>query len=159
MTVLRNYVIRVVCAAIVCAVITSVDPKGRSSGIIKLICGLFLAFTFLQPMGQLSLEFDVPFDGIQEDAASFSSLGEECAKQSLAQVIKEEAEAYILDKAASLNIQVKAQITLSDDPIPLPVGSRICGQLSPYARAQLEHILEDELGIAKENQQWIEQES
>jgi hypothetical protein len=46
-------------------------------------------------------------------------------------------------------------VYLSEDTIPVPISVEIRGSVSPYGKQQLTKLLEEELGIAKENQLWI----
>ena len=45
-------------------------------------------------------------------------------------------------------------IILSDDDIPAPVAARIKGNVSPFAKSKLMDMMEKDLGISKERQQW-----
>lgn len=152
---LRQYVISVVTAALACGIVSGLTPKGTAKELVRLLCGVFLAFTAIRPITGLDFnalaEFSFPYAREAEQAAA---MGENMARQSLADIIKEESEAYILDKAAALNTDLTVEITVSDDDAPVPVAAVLCGEVSPYARQQLETILQSELGIAKENQLW-----
>ncbi len=154
---LESYGFSIVAAALICGVLrTILGDKGTAAGMGKLICGIFLTFTVLKPVAQLDLndlESIIFPEGISgEEAVSTGSL---YAWESMAAIIKEESEAYILDKARSLNTQITVQIKVSQDPYPVPERVRICGNLPPAIRRQLQTILESDLGIPKERQTWI----
>lgn len=152
---LRQYVISVTTAAIVCGMLTAVLKKGTMQSLVKLLCGFFLAFTFLNPIGKLELKALPENWALDYQAASDAAQeGERYARNSLAEIIKEQTEAYILDKAAELGLSLDAEVILSGDEIPIPEGVRITGQASELARWRMESYLEKELGIAKENQTW-----
>ena len=70
----------------------------------------------------------------------------------MADIIKAETEAYILDKASQLNVELSVEVTIDEENIPTAVT--LSGEVSPYARRQLQEIIESDLGIAKENQRW-----
>lgn len=152
---LRQYVISVVAAALICGILSGLVQKGAAKELVRLIGGLFLAFTVIRPIAGLDFNAlaDISFPYAQ-DAEQTAALGENMARQSLADIIKAESEAYILDKAAALNAAITVEVTLSGDDPPIPVSATLCGEVSPYARQQLEGILQSELGIAKENQLW-----
>jgi hypothetical protein len=72
----------------------------------------------------------------------------------MAKLIKQETEAYILDKAQSLGCALEADVTVGEGLYPVPESVLICGSISNQNRKLLEDILVKELGISKENQQW-----
>lgn len=152
---LKEYVISVVAAALICAVVINLTQKSTAKDLIKLLCGLFLAFTAIRPITRLDFNAltDISFPYGQE-AEQAAALGENMARQNLADIIKAETEAYILDKAAAWSPALTVEVTVSGDNPPVPTAAVLCGEISPYARRQLEEILQTELGIAKENQLW-----
>ena len=101
MEALRQYVISVVAAAMLCGIVVRLFPNGSGKQVGKLICGLFLAYTVLSPISRVDFsnlpDFSLGYMGDAEDAAA---MGENLARDSMADIIKEETEAYILDKAA-----------------------------------------------------------
>lgn len=152
---LRHYIIAVTAAAILCGIVKSISEKAASGKIIKLICSLFLGFTVLKPITQIDLsqlaEVSLPY---ADEAVRAAALGEKLSQDALMNIIKVEAEAYILDKAAAFGAALEVEVTISDGTM-MPDGARIKGAISPYAKLQLQRIMEQDLQIAKENQQWI----
>lgn len=153
MEALRQYIISVVAAALICGIITGLFPKGAAREVMKLVCGLFLAYTVLRPMAGAELGHleDLPFSFSSQGEAA-AALGIQMAEESMAQFIKEETQAYILDKASKLGLTLEADVTLDEENIPVAVTLR--GQASPYDRSRLERMLTQDLAIAKENLQW-----
>lgn len=153
----REYIFSVTCAAILCGVLGSFfDKKGASGSLLKLISGLFLAFTVISPVLRVDLMDAMSFAEVYAaDGEAAAAMGEIYAREELAAIIKSEAEAYILDKARYLGAEVRVSVTLSGDDIPVPTGVIVEGSISPYAKTVLASQIADELGIAKEDQQWI----
>lgn len=153
---LRAYLIGLVAAAILTGIVTQLmGDKGTQGAMIKLISGLFLVFTVIAPIANIDLS------GLRDFSADFSEAGEEAAligeditRESLAAVIKQRSEAYILDKAAGLDVELEVDVTVSDDKMPVPSAVLIRGKVSPYAKARLQSIIVQNLGIDKEKQIW-----
>lgn len=153
---LRTYLIGLVAAAILTGIVTQLmGDKGTQGAMIKLISGLFLVFTVIAPISNIDLS------GLRDFSADFSEAGEEAAligeditRESLAAVIKQRSEAYILDKAAGLDVELEVDVTVSDDKMPVPSAVLIRGKVSPYAKARLQSIIVQNLGIDKEKQIW-----
>ena len=151
---LRHYIIAVTAAAILCGIVKSISEKTASGKIIKLICSLCLGFTVLKPITQIDLsqlaEVSLPY---ADEAVRAAALGEKLSQDALMNIIKVEAEAYILDKAAAMNVSLEVSVTVEGDP-PVPAAAQLSGEVSPYAKQQLEKILWEDLGISKEYLEW-----
>ena len=88
-----------------------------------------------------------------DDAEDAAAMGENLARDSMADIIKEETEAYILDKAADLHANLRVEVAVGEDNLPAAVT--ISGEASPYARRQIQAMIANDLGISKENQKLI----
>lgn len=156
MAFLRQYVLSIVTASLLCSVLMGLTAKTKVKELTKLLCCVFLSVTALKPLVGLDLDRwlqeSIPY---QEEAQSCVAQGEEFARSAQADIIKSKAEAYILDKAAALNGNLEVEITICREGTPIPERAVLSGQVSPYAKGQLAEILEKDLGIAKENQVWI----
>ena len=90
----------------------------------------------------------------RQDAQFYSEQGEEFSRRAKAELIKQNVQAYILDKAKELHAPITVQVVLQEIGEPLPQTVILTGRVSPYAKAQLQRMMEEDLGIAKEQQQW-----
>ena len=152
---LRQYILSVVAAALVCSLVSCVMPQGKARQLLRLLCGAVLTTVVLGPlMGIDNISLSDFLEQWEVDAAYYTAQGEQMTQDALAESIKGQTEAYILDKAAELNASITAEVTVSEEEPPKPLSVVISGQVSPYNRKKLESILETDLGIAKENQVW-----
>lgn len=154
---MKTYLLGVVAAAIICGIITRfIGEKGTQGSMVKLLAGLFLTFTVIRPVANISLDSLTDFTEVYADAGErAAAAGESLTKEALAASIKAQTEAYILDKAAALQVDLEVEVTLSIGDIPTPHTVRLSGKVSPYAKAQLQAIITEDLGIDKEHQTWI----
>lgn len=154
---LRQYLFSVVTAALVCALVNRLIKKSGSSGaIVKLLSGIFLTLSVISPV--INLDFSSVADYIEAfsyDADAYVSAGNEITDASMHRSIKQKSEAYILDKAASMEAELTVEVTLSDDSLPVPTDIVLTGRVSPYAKSKLSQMITDDLGIPKENQVWM----
>ena len=155
---LGNSIICVVAAAIIAGILKSFSREGSGTGtLIRLICGLFLVFQLISMFADLDYGVVTTFaEGYADAGDQVAGKGQAMADAAMYSSIKSETEAYILDKAAEYGAALSVDVTLSPDNWPVPVSARIQGRISPYAKAQLVQMMEQELGIPKEKQQWIE---
>lgn len=152
----RQYLISIIVASVIVGIVSRfINKKNGNFAVIRLICGIFLSFTILNPLFKLKIEKigDFYID-ITENASSFVSEGKEVAVDAAGEIIKEKLQAYILDKASTLQLDVGVELTLDENLPPSPQTVTIVGDISPYAKNVLSAFLEKEIGIAKENQQW-----
>jgi stage III sporulation protein AF len=152
---IREYLLSVSVAAMFCAVARRLlERKGTPAAMGKLLTGLFMTFTVLSPLTDLSIgplrDFTEDF---RQQAQQAVQEGEAYANSSLRKGISERTKAYILDKAEAFGADLQVDVILSDDLYPVPEQVRLSGNVSPYAKMQLKKILV-ELGISEENQIW-----
>lgn len=155
---LRQYIISVVSAAMLCGIVTGLMQKGTAREIIRLVSGIFLAFTVIHPIAGIDIASltDYRFS-YADDAAQAAAMGENITRESLREIITTQSEAYILDKAAALNAELTVAVTVSEEDTPVPVEVHLSGEISPFAKQHLQSIIQSDLGIAKENQLWTGQ--
>lgn len=154
---LGKYILSVTAASIIVAIVSGfADPKSGTGGMLRLIGGLFLTFTVIQPVIHLDFGALTAFaDTISIDGETVAAQGGMIAGNSLRGIIKSQTEAYILDKAGSYRTELAVEVTLSQDDIPTPESVCLRGSVSPYAKSKLQQMIEDDLGIPKEDQLWI----
>lgn len=130
--------------------------KGTQAALLQLIGGLFLAFTIIAPAANLELGemLDFPWD-YSAMGSDIAAQGQSYSQDQLHRIIKDRCEAYILDKAQTYQAQLRVEVVLSQDEIPVPSSVRLQGSVSPYAKQALQQFLQDDMAIPKEHQIWI----
>lgn len=153
---LSGYILSVIAAAMILGIVNGfLDQKNASAVLIRLIGGLFLTFTIVAPAANFNFSGITDFwEDFTLEGEAAAAYGENLARKELQAIIKSETEAYILDKAKDLQAVLTAEVTLSEAET-VPVSVRLQGNISPYGKLRLQQILEDDLGITKENQIWI----
>lgn len=149
----REYIVSVVTAALICGILSCLIQNTGGKELMKLLCGLFLTITVMRPVA------DLDFNALSSYTISYrlegehmAAQGENLARETMAGIIKNKSETYILDKAAEWRADVSVEVVVSEDLVP--VSARLSGKISPYLKQRLENTLESDLGIAKENQIW-----
>lgn len=154
---LGQYILSIGLASLLVAILDEFSDRKSSIGaLIRMVCGLFLAFTVINPITELNFDIlDAFSENLSPDATLAVSTGTALAEESMEQIIKQEAEAYILDKAQSMGCTIDADVQIGEGSPPVPESVRITGEVPEQLRKNLEALLEQELGISKENQQWM----
>ncbi len=153
---IRKYLFSVICAAVICSIVNTLSGKKTATGaIIRLISGLFMALTLIAPLVEIRLaDYGDYFKNFSVDADTAVTFGESAASDELRAIIKSQTEAYILDKADSMDAAIDVEVTLNDEYPPVPCGVRITGSISPYSKETLSQFIANDLGISKEDQVW-----
>lgn len=154
---MKEYILGIVVAGIVCSVSRSlVSNKTATGQILRLLTGILMVITILSPVVNISFTHITDYlDGLAAQGDFYASSGKTMADESMSVFIKEQVEAYILDKADRMNLDIAVEVALDDSNNSVPCGITITGNLSPYAKGVMSSYIEEELGIAKENQRWI----
>ena len=158
MDAVRQYIIQVTAAAVVCGIVTSLaEKKGGAGTLIRLMAVVFMLLTTLSPLVKVRLNNISGFwDRIQAQGEIAVEEGSEQANAAMSVIIKEKTEAYVLEKAQSLGTNIGVEVTVSGSPVPMPVSIQISGEVSPYGRQILKKWVSDSLGISAEAQIWID---
>lgn len=157
MMLIREYLLKLTAAALFCSVVVGfVGDKGALGKLIKLITGIFMMVTIAAPIGTLHLDGWTDYiDKLTLQTSGAVQEGEDFAKDTLVGIIKEETRSYILDKAKAYDAQLEVEVDVDDSTVPVPRAVLIRGSISPYGRQQLQRIIQEDLGIKLEAQEWI----
>lgn len=149
---LGEYVISLSCASVAAGIVLSLIGNSEHESLIRLLCGIFLTITALSPFTDLQiLDFSELTQSSVTQASQATALGKKMAAEAMAEIIKEEMEAYILDKAIAWTSELEVSVQLSDG---IPISVELDGDITPEGKQILSQMIADELGISKENQQW-----
>ena len=153
---IRQYLLTIITAAIICAVVNTImENKGTITAITKMLTGLFLTVAVVSPLVSVQLsDFSGYVRGLDAAANEAVSRGEEMAQNATAAIIIEKTEAYILDKAASLELNIEVEVRLSSTNPLTPETVYLKGSISPYAKECLRQYISNDLGIPGENLIW-----
>lgn len=150
---LKDYILRILCCVLFCGVVLSVFPQGSVKNLLRTCTGIFLTILLLSPVTDMRLP---SLDGISQNYLQQSRTavaeGEDYARRQRCAFIKESLEAYILDKAGKLGCELSAAVEVDEEGYPVCVV--LWGDIPDNTRKKLEAMLWEELGIAKEDQQW-----
>lgn len=157
MDAIANYILSLCCGAIICSIILSVGSSGGAGGSLRrMICGLFLAFLAISPLRDIDLgEFTEDIQAYTNEAEAAASAGIAQSEDAVAEVISRQAEAYILDKAAALSLELEVHVNVDEETM-LPASAELSGNASPSQKQVLTDYIRETLGIEENDQQWTD---
>ena len=156
MEAVREYILSVSAAALLCAIVSVLPGKQTlSDKATKIVMGLFMLTVLIQPLGRLSFDrMNWEFDNWMQQAQDAVKTGENYSYDAISKGITQKIEAYILDKAASVGISVTPQIYLTQELPPKLQHITLEGDAAPYVRAQLSEMIMEALGLEHEDVIW-----
>ncbi len=157
MSSISPYLLRIVAAAIICSIATTiVGKKGTLATTVKLICGIFISVTLISPLVNIKIaDMTNYIDDLKIDASDMITQAEEGTRTQIAERIKQQTQSYILDKAETYGAHLTVEVSVETSGLPVPNGVTIRGDVSPYAKSQLQQLIVDNFDISPEAQQWL----
>lgn len=151
---IKGYIISIISVSIVCSIVSQIIPRSRKmAGIIKVVCGLLMGITVLSPAINLNLpDYKTHIRSVYETANQISKEAIHTTREDIAGIIKEETEAYILNKASSLDMDVAVEVNLNEELLPESVV--VVGVVAPYDKEVLENYIQQTLDVPEEQQLW-----
>lgn len=152
---IRQYLLSLIAAAIVCSIIRDlVESKSKIKGITNMICGVFLAITAISPWMDVRIpDVHTALDSYIEEAKDAAQIGGEGATQQMAEIIKQEVETYILDKARAYGMDLEMNVYL-DAQTCVPQSVEITGDVLPYNKTLLGNYVSQTFDIPEESIKW-----
>lgn len=152
MTMIPQFILRIVGTSVLCSIVTGLMPKNKQP-IIKVISGIILGITVLIPITGIRLSDSLALkESIKEEASEIVLDGITQADNERNRIIKASLEAYILEKTEQMGANIQINIELSEDSIPESI--ELSGNTSPYIKERIRNMIEKEIGIQKEKQHW-----
>ena len=156
MLTIQTYILSVGAAGLLCAITANLTEKSGMTGkALKLVTGLFMMLTVLQPFGGLRIDdLQDYLEDYSDNAASAVALGEKQSVLALENSIKEKIASYILDKGAAYGAKLTVEIRLDETFPPNLESVRLSGDVSPYAKQTINRLLFQDLGLEEEDILW-----
>jgi hypothetical protein len=141
------------------ALALAVVRQERIRGLVRLISGLLVVLVVLRPLpslnwAKLSEELFSVADGEFD-----SSAVEKEYQRRLRENIQNNTQRYIEEKAAELGAFVRAEVELSEEEYPVPIGVRLVGIVDYRQLTELSTFISESLGIPMERQEWTMNEA
>lgn len=158
MEMVRTWLLGVTGSAFISSIAMALTPDGKIKKIVSLVCGFVMMTALISPL--ISFDFDSLSQYIVEykNASEDYRINLEQENENLQRdIIEEESEAYILDKAIVLGIEncaVSVGTKKTEDSYWYPYKAEIDGAASESQREALSSYIEANLGIPAERQYW-----
>lgn len=155
MTVLRDWLLHVTAASILSSAALTLCPPGRPKHVLRLVCGVVCALALASPLTQLDIgSLSAGMAAYGQRAERVTREAEEEKKLLERTYIQDRCAAYILGKAADTGAAVTAATVLARWDDTLRAWYPWQASLTGAYDAELARLIEAELGIPPERQDW-----
>lgn len=155
---IRDWIFSLTGTALVCAAARRLTPEGRVKSVLRLVCAVAMAAALFSPLLRGALDtYPLELARYRAQGAAIAGEGTDVRRALDRDIIERETEAYIMDKARTLAVPLRAvhvALRWSTEGVWLPETAELTG---PYD-ARLARILEAELGIPLAAQNWRDDE-
>ena len=153
---LREYLVSVVSASMLSGILIRLTRNSASGEIVRMLCGILITIVLIQPItGKKALLWESALPEFSAQAEDVIAEGTAAADNMRKEFIKQRVQTYILSRAGAMDADIQASVTLGENFVPCHV--RITGRISPINRSKLTQLIASELGIPREQQEWIGQ--
>ena len=119
-----------------------------------------MTFTLLRPLIGIKIPELPDLNDYISQAENAVEEGKRISLSAQKTIISQECETYILYKAKELQVSLVVDVTVEErGGEPIPVFAEMTGAVLPEIQQQLSTVIATDLGIPKENQLWIVEES
>lgn len=152
----KEYILNIVAVGMITAICITLVQKNTSAGmIIKMLGGIFLVITLISPLVKIRFDdLSSLWEQVSAEGNVLAQEGSNSTQEALSTVIKEDLEAYILDKADELGLTLRITVQMDQHNAVMPQTVKLQGAASPYQKRLLSAFMEEELGITEAQQEW-----
>lgn len=152
-------VLRQLCGlSLFCGIALGLMPEGGVKKAASIACTVVLIMTVLLPLGTMDLSrYSLELAKYREMGEQLEEKGSEVRDSMSRTVIEQECEAYIMDKAEVLGIEVdsvKVRAFWSSEGVWVPETAEIRSGCAEREKKRLSDVIFAELGIPAEKQNW-----
>ena len=161
MNVLKSWIIGITCAAMIIAAIQSLVPDGATRKVANLAGGLFLLLVLAAPLTKLDswslLLTQTEYHMWENGTIDLLKIEN---KRLIIDIVEEQTESYISDKAERLGISCAVGVVCvcNEEGNVFPKSVSIKGNLTETERKELSQWIENELAVLEKNQTFEEGE-
>jgi hypothetical protein len=153
-----DWIRSIAAAALIAGMAMALCPKGKVQRVLRAICGLLLIIAIMSPLtGKDSGSISIDLAEYRAKANEITAAAGEKDMNLSRGIIEREFEEYILDKASETGVFLEsADVTMNWDENGYwyPCEVTLVGELSTGDRNRLSAVIESELGIPTDRQNW-----
>ncbi|MEF9970982.1 MAG: stage III sporulation protein AF [Oscillospiraceae bacterium] len=145
-------------AALISTLAMALTPNGKVKNVLRIICGIVLIIAIISPLISTKIPaMSMDFGKYRKEAEELIQNAENSNSTMSRAIIEQDCEAYISDKAQSMDIKlytINVQAKWSDGGYWYPFEAELKADISQQEKNRIANMIEAELGISSERQYW-----
>lgn len=151
--------IRQLCAlSILCGVALTLTPQGSGRRVVSFACSLAMLSCVLGGVKTIDWDsYSLEISRYREREKTFLEHSSEIRDELDRRIIESECRTYVLEQAIRIGTPIRdisVRVDWSTEGLWVPYAATIVGDLNEQDRGRLVRLLETELGIPRERQEW-----
>lgn len=152
-----KYLLAVAAAGMLVSLVQPLLPEGAPRRVGSFVGSLVVILAVLSPLKAVDpADMAEAIARIRTEAREAVTGVEVGSREILAAIIKEDCETYIWDKAQEMGLELEVVVTVDEGAgYPYPTGAVLTGAATAAQQEALGRWIEETLGIAREEQEWM----
>lgn len=154
---MKTWIFGMFAASFLTALATALAPKGPARRAASFAGGLLIILAALSPVAKVTAQDIASAISKYRFKAEAIRTGIDIGSTDIMEaIIQEQTEAYILDKAQELGLELEVTVstTRAEDGWPYPSSVELSGSFTESGREKLSKIMETELALGPDSQEW-----
>ncbi len=146
----RQYFLQIVAVCMIAAIGNSIVKNQLIAKVIQLVSGILILLVVIAPLSKVDIS---ALSGIIDEQLQTKVDTDQFHAQFQLQVQKA-TEEHVERIAEEMGIEIRAEVTVSEDEVPVPIGIRLFGETTTAQMLELSEYIEQQLGIPIAQQIW-----
>ncbi|MBE6984010.1 MAG: hypothetical protein E7434_00075 [Ruminococcaceae bacterium] len=150
----REYFLQIVAVCMIAAISCAIVKNPLIARVIRLISGILILLVVIAPLSKVDAsKLPTYLDGVLDSDTQMQEAKNHAHLQFQTQVQKATQE-HIELIADQFGFNIQAEVTVSDDEVPIPIEVKLIGTPNAQQMLQLSDYIETNVGIPKDQQIW-----
>ena len=156
---MQTVVRKLIAQSLLCGAAQFFCPEGRVKRVIAILSAAVICITILSPLRDVNVDLYSLMDAKMSTAQAEITQSGKASEETLRRMATEEAcRQYIENKAKAfglMSVEAAVRVRMNGEGIWMPDSVMIRAQTNAEAKERLSALIQSELGIPKERQEWL----
>ena len=147
---IRQYFLQIVAVCMIAAVSNSIVKNQLMAKVLRLVSGILILLVVIAPLA----EVDISAFAKSLDKELQVELDEDQFHKEFQLQVQRATREHVERIANEMGFEIRAEVTVSDDEVPVPIAIRLFGSVTTEQMLELSQYIDKQLGIPIAEQTW-----